>query len=378
MNLLTQPLALLPLVDVVAQYQSLSWELDQTVLRVLANGKYVLGREVQEFEEAFAKYTGARHCVTTSSGTTALHLALKACGIGPGDEVIVPAISFVASVWPVTYVGATPVFAEVEWESACLDPKKLESVITPRTAAIVVVHLYGRVANMDAIVNVARKHNLLIIEDCCQAHGARYRSQHVGTFGHVGCFSFYPGKNLGTCGEGGALITNNEDIATRCRVMRDHGQIRRYYHEQLGYNYRMPTIMAAALAVKLPYLDQWNARRRSSAHRYHEALRDLPLWLPPPVADESHVWHLYTLRTPQRSELACWLNRRGIAAGQHYPFPLHVQPVYRHLGYRPGDFPIAERIARETLTLPLFPELSERQQSEIIRAVRSFFGDEYV
>jgi dTDP-4-amino-4,6-dideoxygalactose transaminase len=202
MNLVSHPLALLPLVDVVAQYQSLNDELDRIVLGVLAKGRYVFGQEMEEFEEAFSQYTGARYCITSSSGTSALHLALLACGVGPGDEVIVPAMSFIASAWPITYVGATPIFAEVEWNSACIDTEKIEPLITPRTKAIVLVHLYGRVAAIDAIIDVAKKHNLLLIEDCCQAHGARFRGKHVGTFGHVGCFSFYPGKNLGTCGEG--------------------------------------------------------------------------------------------------------------------------------------------------------------------------------
>lgn len=377
MNLVSHPLALLPLVDVVAQYQSLNDELDRIVLGVLAKGRYVFGQEMEEFEEAFSQYTGARYCITSSSGTSALHLALLACGVGPGDEVIVPAMSFIASAWPITYVGATPIFAEVEWNSACIDPEKIEPLITPRTKAIVLVHLYGRVAAIDAIIDVAKKHNLLLIEDCCQAHGARFRGKHVGTFGHVGCFSFYPGKNLGTCGEGGAVITNDAEIASRCRRIRDHGQTRRYYHYQLGYNYRLPTLMAAVLCTKLRYLDYWNLCRKQLVHRYHQALRNLPLWLPPLVCDESHVWHLYTVRTPRRAELALWLNHRGIAAGQHYPLPLHLQPAFRHLGYKPGDFPIAERIARETLSLPLFPEMTERQQLEVIKAVHGFFGGIY-
>ncbi|MCS7158932.1 MAG: DegT/DnrJ/EryC1/StrS family aminotransferase, partial [Gemmatales bacterium] len=214
-------------------------------------------------------------------------------------------------------------------------------------------------------------------EDCCQAHGARVSRRHVGTFGHAGVFSFYPGKNLGTCGEGGAIITNDTGLAERCRQLRDHGQIRRYHHAKLGYNYRMPTMQAAVLLAKLPYLDDWNTQRRRAAAFYAKALGDLPLWTPPYSDEDGHVWHLYTVRTPRRSELALWLNAQGSAYGLHYPLPLHLQPAYRHLGYRPRDLPVAERIARETCTLPLFPEITQTQQKKVIRALYGFFGREY-
>lgn len=377
MNLMPPPLQLLPLVDVVAQYQCLDWELDQAVLGVLARGKYVLGPEMEQFEEDFAKYTGARSCLTTASGTAALHLVLRACGIGPGDEVIVPALTFFATASAVSYVGATPVFCDVEWETGCLEIDKIKDLITPRTAAIIVVHLYGRAARVKDLIHVAERYNLMLIEDCCQAHGARIGGEHVGTFGHAGVFSFYPGKNLGTCGEGGAIVTNNRALAERCRYMRDYGQVNRYHHIVLGYNYRMPTIHAAALLKKLPYLDQWNTQRRKAAALYSEELANLPMWIPPPVMSEDHVWHLYTVRTPRRRELAIWLNTHGIAAGFHYPVPLHLQPAYRYLGYRPGDLPIAESIARQTVTLPLFPEITRAQQRKVISAVFAFFGRNY-
>jgi len=377
MNVLSHPLQLLPLVDVAAQYQCLGWELDRAILSALAKGKYILGPEVEQFEEAFANYTGASHCVTASSGTAALHLVLRACGVGPGDEVIVPALTFVASASPVSLVGATPVFCDVQWETGGLDVKKLSALITPRTVAIIAVHLYGRALPMHELCAIAKRHNLLLIEDCCQAHGARIGSQHVGTFGHAGVFSFYPGKNLGTCGDGGAIITNDAALAQCCRQLRDHGQCKRYLHACLGYNYRMSTIQAAALLTKLPYLDQWNQQRRQAARFYTKALSPLPLWTPPYVATEEHVWHLYTVRTPLRQELALWLNLQGSAYGLHYPLPLHLQPAYQHLGYRPGDFPVAEQIARETLTLPLFPEITETQQRKVIRALYTYFGRPY-
>jgi dTDP-4-amino-4,6-dideoxygalactose transaminase len=351
-----------PFLDVVGQDSSLRGEILRRFSEVCADGRFVLGPAVEEFERAFAAYCEAEECVCVNSGTSALHLALRGLGVGPGDEVITTPLTFVATAWAITYVGATPVFVDVGPASRTLDPTLLEAAITPRTRAILPVHLYGQPADMGPILHIARGRSIPVVEDACQAHGARYRGRRVGALGAAGCFSFYPGKNLGGYGEGGALVTNDRALAAEARVLRDHGQRQRYHHETVGYNYRMDALQGAVLSAKLPHLDDWNARRRSHAARYLDLLSSLEdVVLPVPADDRESVFHLFVMELEQRDAVARSLNQAGVQTGLHYPVPVHLQPAYRHLGLAPGSFPHAERVARRCLSLPLFPHLTEEQ-----------------
>ncbi len=364
----------IPFVDLQAQYQSLKDELDTAVLAVMRQCNFILGKEVSDFEHAFADYVGARHCVGVASGLDALKLALEAFGIGPGDEVIVPAHTFIASALAVSAVGARPVLVEVDEASFNLDPAHIEAAITPRTKAIMPVHLYGQPADMDPILALARRYNLRVIEDASQAHGARYRGQRVGTLGDVGCFSFYPGKNLGAYGDAGGLVTNNAELAEKVRFLRNYGQEVKYKHVVKGYNLRLDTLQAAVLGVKLRYLDAWNARRAAHAAVYTHALEGVGDLQLPRVITGDHVFHLYVIRTRQRDALQAHLNQRGIATVIHYPVPIHMQPAYADLGYGRGTFPITERLSEEILSLPMYAELTAEQQDYVIAAVKDFFA----
>jgi dTDP-4-amino-4,6-dideoxygalactose transaminase len=361
----------IPLLDLRAQYQAIAPELESAALRVMRSGRYVLGDEVTEFEERYAAYTGTRHAIGVNSGTSALHLALLALGIGPGDEVITVPFTFVASVAAVMYTGATPVLVDVRADSLTMDPALLEAAITPRTKAIMPVHIYGQAADMDPILEVAARHHLPVVEDAAQAHGARDRGRRCGSIGTIGCFSFYPGKNLGALGEGGAVTTDVDAVADRIRLLRDWGAAHKYDHTVLGYNYRLDALQAALLSVKLSHLEEWNQARRVHADLYRDALESVVGDVQPVAerADAMHVYHVFAVRSPRREALRGQLSARGISTGVHYPIPVHLQEGYR-LGYGEGSFPVAEKAAKEVLSLPIHAELPPAHRQRVIDAIR--------
>jgi dTDP-4-amino-4,6-dideoxygalactose transaminase len=359
-----------PFVDLQAQYKSIKADVDAAIARVIESASFILGREVEAFEAAFAEYTGARFCVGVNSGTAAIQLAVTACGLGAGDEVIVPANTFFASAEGISTANATPVFVDADPVSYNIDVSKIEAAITERTRAIMPVHLYGQSADLDPIFEIARRHNLIVIEDAAQAHGSRYKDRRVGALGRAGCFSFYPGKNLGAYGEGGAVVTDDEEIAQRVRLLRDHGSRRKYHHEIVGYNFRLEGIQGAVLNVKLGHLDKWNALRREHAARYTELLSESNLTLPREMSYAEHVYHLYVVQTEGRDALQETLNSAGVQTGIHYPIPIHLQPAYSSLGYKASDFPEAERQASRLLSLPMFPELTESQIMHVAETIK--------
>lgn len=339
---------------------------------VLGTAQFILGPSVERFEAAFAEYVGVRGCVGVNNGTSALHMALLACGIGPGDEVITTPHTWISTAWAISYVGATPVFVDIDQTTFALDPALVEQAITAKTKAILPVHLYGQAADVEKLRAICEAHDLVLIEDAAQAHGAMVGGQKVGSFGRVGCFSFYPGKNLGACGEAGAVVSNNLEICERIRSLRDHAQRGRHNHVEVGYNTRMEGVQGAVLAVKLGYLDAWNAARRGHARRYRTLLETLPgLTLPHETAPESHVWHLFVVLVNgrERATFCSVLQQHGVATAVHYPTPVPFQPAYSHLGYRPGDFPVAEAVARTCVSLPMYPELREEQIQHVAHAI---------
>jgi len=367
--------ATIPMGDLRREYAHLRPEIDQAIERVLRRGWFILGEEGEAFEVEWAAYCGVAHAVGTGNGTDAIHLALRAAGIGPGDEVIVPALTATFTALAVSMAGATPVFVDVDSERCTLDPAALEATITPRTAAVVPVHLYGCPADMDPIVAIARQHNLLVLEDAAQAHGARYQGTRTGGLGDVAAFSFYPSKNLGAYGDAGAIVTNDAALAEKARMLRHGGQRRTYQHELLGTNSRLDEIQAAILRAKLLHLNAWNERRRILAACYDAGLRDSDhLVLPKAPADVEHVYHLYVVRTPLRDALRDYLDGAGVATGIHYPQAVHLQEAYAHLGYERGSCPNAETITAEILSLPIFPQLSEPEVEQVTRLVRIFFA----
>jgi dTDP-4-amino-4,6-dideoxygalactose transaminase len=360
-----------PFLDLSAQARALGPQLHAAVRDVIDSGHYVLGESVEAFEQAFAAYCGVRFAVALNSGTSALHLALLASGIGPGDEVVTVPMTFVATVAAIQYSGAAPRFVDIDADRGTMDPAGLEAALSPRTAAIIPVHLHGRVANMAPILEIAGAHRLAVIEDAAQAHGACYHGQRAGSLGDSGCFSFYPGKNLGACGEGGAFVTNDPDLAKRVRILRDWGQEEKYVHRMRGFNYRMDAIQGTVLSVKLKHLDAWTQRRRAVAAQYDRQLAPVPLRLPSSADPEEHVYHVYAVHAARRDAVRQQLVNAGIATGIHYPIPVHLQPAYADLGYVRGDFPVAEAFAAETMSLPIFPEISTAQ----VDRVCSVLGD---
>jgi dTDP-4-amino-4,6-dideoxygalactose transaminase len=363
----------IPYFDLPAQTRSIRTEVDAAIARTLDNCTFCLGPDVAQFEKDFARFCGADHCVGFNSGTSALHVAMLLLGVGPGDEVITTPFTFVATSWAISYVGAKPVYVDIDEATFNLDPKLTERAISPRTKAILPVHLYGHSADLDPLLAICRRRKLPLVEDAAQAHGATYKDKIVGTFGDISCFSFYPGKNLGAYGEGGALVTNNAAFAARARALREHGSTQRYYHDEVGFNYRMEGIQGAVLGVKLKHLDQWTRERRRIAHRYHELLAETPLQLPREADDAKSAWHLYVVRHPRRDELKKHLEANGVGCALHYPLPLHLQKCYVHLGYKAGDFPVAEQAARECLSLPIYPGLNDEQMQRIAGAIKEFF-----
>jgi dTDP-4-amino-4,6-dideoxygalactose transaminase len=362
----------IPLVDLIVQYQKLKDELLPVVEHTISQGHFILGGEVELFEKEFAAFCGAKYCVGVSSGTDALHLALRALGIGPGDEVITAANTFIATAFAISYAGATPVFVDIRPHDFNIDPELIEKAVTKRTRAIIPVHLYGQVADMAAISDIAKKHGLLVIEDACQAHGARYNGQRAGTIGDAGCFSFYPGKNLGACGDGGAVVTNNETVSNRIRELRNYGQNEKYIHLTLGYNNRLDSIQAAILRVKLRYLDEWNASRKKAAQLYRELLSDNAIEIPRENPESDHVYHLYVIQHQRRDDLLAFLREQQIFCGIHYPVPLNHQKPYSAAKTIPVDVPVAHNVSRRILSLPMFPEISEQQIKHVVAEIEHF------
>ena len=343
---------------------------------LIDSGAFTNGSQVAAFEKAFAEFCGSQHCVGTGSGLDALRLAVIAAGVKPGDEAILPANTFAATLEAVIQAGAQPVLADIADSDYNLDPAAIKAAITPRSRFLLPVHLYGQLADMGALTSIAREHSLAIIEDACQAHGAERDGLRAGTGGLAGCFSFYPGKNLGAFGDAGACVTDDEGLAALVRALREHGQRRKYSHDFEGYTSRLDTIQAIALSHKLPMLAGWNEERRAAASFYTQALNGVgDLVLPPVPAGSNPVWHLYVVRSADPMKLAGFLRERGVGCGHHYPIPLHLLPAYEHLGYARGDFPVTERLADEAISLPIFPGISEAQLETVIDTVGDFFRD---
>jgi dTDP-4-amino-4,6-dideoxygalactose transaminase len=352
---------MIPFLDLKAQYSSIKEEVNVAIERVLESSQFVLGNEVAGFEREFATYSGAQFGVAVNSGTSALHLALLAADIGKNDEVITVPFTFVATVAAICYTGAKPVFVDIEPQSYTMDVNQIENAITERTKAILPVHLYGHPADMDPIMKIAKQYGLFVIEDAAQAHGSEYKGRRVGSIGDMGCFSFYPGKNLGAYGEGGMVVMNSNEYARTIRMLRDWGQEQKYHHVLKGYNYRMEGIQGAILRVKLRYLEGWTEARRAHAMRYNELLAQSSVQTPEAKSYARHVYHVFAVRTQQRDVLQQRLHARGIQTGIHYPIPVHLQEAHGDLGYKSGDFPNSEQAAMEELSLPMYPELSEEQ-----------------
>jgi dTDP-4-amino-4,6-dideoxygalactose transaminase len=364
----------IPFVDLTAQYRTIAAEINETTSRVIQEADFILGREVRLFEEEFAAFCEARYAVGLDSGTSALELALRAYDIGPGDEVITAANSFIASALAISHAGATPVLVDVDPFTYTIDVTGIERAITSRTKAILPVHLYGHPAHMDPIRQLAEQRGLIVIEDACQAHGARYKGRRAGSLGHAAAFSFYPGKNLGAYGDGGMVVTNDADIAKRLEMLRNYGQKEKYHHLSQGFNRRLDTLQAAVLRVKLKYLEKWNAARRWQAELYHRLLAGTEIVLPSEAVGAQSVWHLYVIRSEHRDALKEHLASRGIAAGIHYPVPIHLQPAYKNLGYKRGDFPVTEQYAQRILSLPMYAELTPELIDCVAESILSFLS----
>ncbi|HWA00949.1 MAG TPA: DegT/DnrJ/EryC1/StrS family aminotransferase [Caulobacterales bacterium] len=360
---------MIPFVDLKSQYLSIKPEVDAAIQHILDNTQFILGAEVAELEKEFAAYSGAQFGLGVNNGTNALYLALLSADIGPGDEVITVPFTFVASVSAIHYTGATPVFVDIDPRTFTMDPAKLEAAITPKTKAIVPVHLYGQPADMDPIMAIAKKHGLLVLEDACQAHGAEYNGKRVGGIGDWGAFSFYPGKNLGAYGEGGMTTTNNADYAKKIRMLRDWGAEKKYQHVLKGFNMRLEGMQGAILRVKLKYLEKWTEARRTAAARYNALFAGTGVQTPHAAPNVRHVYHVYAIRTPERQKWIDALNAKGIQTGIHYPIPIHELPAFEDLGYKHGQFPHSEKAAAETLSLPMYPELTADMQAEVANAV---------
>jgi dTDP-4-amino-4,6-dideoxygalactose transaminase len=360
-----------PFLDLKSHHAPMLDEINGAIREVIDSGAFAGGPFVTRFEEDFAAYCDCRHAIGVGSGTEALWLTLLALGVGPGDDVITVPSTFMATAEAITYCGARPVFVDVDERTYTMDPAALKDALTARTKAIIPVHLFGQPADMDPILEFARRHGLFVVEDACQAHGAEYKGRRAGTLGDAGCFSFYPGKNLGAFGEAGAVVTNNVEVDEKIRILRDHGQIRKYHHTMVGWNCRMDGIQAAVLRVKLRSLERGNQLRRSHAAHYDRALADIEGIATPIQADYArHVYHVYAVRVQERNEIMSLLAEKGVGCGVHYPVPVHLQEAYRDLGYRPGAFPRAEQSSNEFLSLPMFPELTSVQLEVVVQAVK--------
>ena len=368
----------IPPIDLVRQYKTIGKEVSAAVQDVLTSGRYIGGPLVESFEQQFANYVGAVECVACNSGTDALYLALRALEIGPGDEVITTPFTFIATAEVITAVGATPVFIDIDAQTFNLDVTQIAAAITDKTRAIMPVHLFGQPVDMSTVMSIAQAHNIVLIEDCAQATGAQWQGKKVGSIGHIGCFSFFPTKNLGACGDGGAVVTNDESIAASIRKLREHGMASRYCHEATGINSRLDALQAAILQIKLPYLERWNDARREVAAYYHQLLNPVPgVVIPQEIAGGHSVWNQYTIRLTKdssssnyRDEVRRRLQQLGISSMVYYPLALHLQPVYKILGYQAGQLPVTEQICHEVLSLPMFPELSFEEQQQVVYALK--------
>jgi dTDP-4-amino-4,6-dideoxygalactose transaminase len=365
----------IPLVDLKAQYLSIKDEIDGAIQRVLDSTGFIMGPEVQGFEEAFADFHNVAEAAGVASGTAALHLALLACDIGPGDEVITTPFTFYATAEAIAQAGATPVFVDICPDTYNIDPAQIEAAITPRTKAIVPVHLFGQPADMDEITAIARRHNLRLIEDAAQAHAAEYRGRRVGGIGEIACFSFFPSKNLGGYGDGGMVTSNAPALMARVRRLRDHGRIAKYEHAELGWGYRLDALQAAILGAKLEFLEEWTEARRTAARRYNDLLAGMDVVTPVERPYNRHVYHCYVIRTPNRDVLVRCLTAQGIGVGIHYPIPLHLQPAYAGMGLGRGAFPVAEAASEQVVSLPMFAEITPRQQAQVVDAIKAFVED---
>ena len=364
-----------PFLDLKAQHAPLRDEFDRAIAKVIDSGAFAGGPFVTRFEDEFAAFCACEHAIGLGSGTEAIWLTLLALGVGPGDEIITVPSTFMATAEAISYCGATPVFVDIDERTYTMDPAEIQGAITEKTKAIIPVHLFGQPADMDPILEIAREHNLFVIEDAAQAHGAEYKERKAGTLGDAGCFSFYPGKNLGAFGEAGAVVTNDFKLQEKIRILRDHGQVRKYYHTMIGWNCRMDGIQAAVLSVKLQHLKRGNDLRRSHALKYSEALGKVDeLVIPVEATYSQHVYHVYAIRVRERAEFMQSLADKGIGCGVHYPVPIHLQEAYRGLGYKKGSFPVSERTAEEFVSLPMFPELTQAQLERVVEAVRDSIG----
>ncbi|MBN2425566.1 MAG: DegT/DnrJ/EryC1/StrS family aminotransferase [Calditrichaceae bacterium] len=361
---------MIPLIDLKAQYETIQEEMDQAVIDHIRSLKYINGPAVKEFEQAFALAHDVEYAIGCANGTAALHLAFEGLGIGKDDEVITTPMTFIATTEPLRQVGARAVFVDVDPVSYNLDPEKIEQAITPRTKAILAVHLHGNPCQLDRIIEIAEKHNLFVIEDCAQAHLAEFKGKIVGNFGHVSTFSFYPGKNLGAYGDAGMVVTNNEKLAGKIRLLVNHGRTEKYEHIIEGYNYRLDTIQAVVLNIKLKHLEEWTNKRIEKAKIYTGLLKDMDVKTPEESPHKKHVYHVYAITSAIRDKLAGVLKENGISTGIHYPIPLHLQPAYNYLGYHKGNFPVSERLANEFLSLPLYPELKETDINLICNLIK--------
>jgi dTDP-4-amino-4,6-dideoxygalactose transaminase len=361
----------IPPVDLSRQYQVISEEANHAVLEILRSGRYIGGEAVSELERQFALYHGVSDCVACNSGTDALYLALRALGIQAGDEVITSTFSFIATAEAINLVGAKPVFVDIDINTFNLDGAQIEKAITPQTKAIIPVHLFGQSVNMSEVIDLAHQYNLFVIEDCAQATGAEWNGHKVGSIGDIGCFSFFPTKNLGGCGDGGAVTTNNPELAAQMRMVKEHGSKMRYVHEVIGVNSRLDAIQAVILQVKLKYLDFWNNQRIEIAQRYRELLQPLPnITLPTALAEGKHVWNQYTILTENRDQIRAALQEKEVLSMVYYPIPLHLQPVYQYLGYKKGDLPVSELASEKVLSLPMFPDLTFEEQQQVAYALK--------
>jgi dTDP-4-amino-4,6-dideoxygalactose transaminase len=364
---------LVPITDLGLEYEAIRKDLDPLFSKILRSGSYVLGQEVALFEKELAFYIGVDHAMGVNSGTDAILIALRALNIGVGDEVMVPAMSFFATVEPIVQLGAKPVFVDIDPISYAMDPKAVEAKISSKIKAIVAVHLYGLPADLKSLSSIAKKNDLPLVEDMAQAIGSSYEGKKIGSFGEMACLSFYPTKNLGACGDAGAVLTSSDKLAQRVKTLRNHGARVKYHHEETAYNSRMDEIQAAILRLKLRHLDVWNAKRRQFASDYDALLKGLPLTLPSEVKGRTHIYHLYSIQSDRRDALKSFLEQKGISTGLHYPVPLHLLPALKNLGHQEGDFPVSERLAAQTLSLPLYPFMTSDDVRYVAEAVKAFF-----
>jgi dTDP-4-amino-4,6-dideoxygalactose transaminase len=361
-----------PFLDLKRQYSAIKKEIDETVFSVLSNTQFILGPEVKSLEEKIASYCGTKFAIGVASGTDALLLSLRTCGVKPGDEVITPTFSFFATAGVISRLGANPIFVDIDPETYNINPDQIEKKITPKTKAIMPVHLFGQCADMDPIMDIAKRHSLKVVEDAAQAIGAEYKGKKAGAIGDFGCFSFFPSKNLGGAGDGGMVTADDPEMAEMVRILRVHGSKPKYYHSTIGYNSRLDTIQAAILSVKLKYLDDWTKKRKEHAEVYNSAFKDLDMITPKEESFNYHIYNQYTIAVKNRDELRNYLKEKQIGHDTYYPVPLHLQECYRFLGYKKGDFPVSEKKAEEVVSIPIYPELTEQEQDYVISTIKEF------